>query len=472
VRGGVNVVSCHTNLDSARGGLADIAAQALGLTEVRPLVFADTGWRKFVGFVPPEELEAVSRAVFAAGAGTVGDYTGCAYVAQGQGWFKPEAGSRPAVGRVAESERVPEVRLETVVPHGLLDSVVRAYVAAHPYEEPAFDVYPVEDRLPREGLGRVGHLERPLPVEQLALRAAEMFGLEPPLCGGRTGRDVSRVAVLPGSGHSVLVHAARVADAFVTGDLSYHDADQAEELGLALISLPHGELEWAAMKHWVERLRGEGGVGADIHLSHAWAPPWHRAGLNHETSSKAGAASSSDEDADAERRKVARASRKDGSVKGASGCLHLWIDGGSRGNPGPSAIGVVLKDEAGKTLEEVGRTIAPGTNNAAEYQALLEGLDLAARYGGAQVEVNSDSELLVKQMRGEYRVKNEGLREFYAEAKMRASGFARCSIRHVVREENVRADELVNAALDTAAGKKVGTKARGGSSGSAFPGLF
>jgi dinuclear metal center YbgI/SA1388 family protein len=461
VRAGINVISCHTNLDAARGGLADRVADVLGLTEITPLEMADAGWLKFVGFIPPESLAAVSEAVFAAGAGVIGTYTGCAFAGEGAGWFRPQVGSRPAVGRVGETERVSEIRWETVVPCGRIDAVIRAYVAAHPYEEPAFDVHVVEDRLARVGLGRVGRLVVPLSVEAVADRLAGALGLEPPLVGGATEKTVATVAVLPGSGRSLLEQAARMADAFVTGDLAYHDADRAEELGLAVISVPHGELEWAAMRQWLDgaqpSLTREGVVVA---LSQAWRSAWRRADMEAVPS---------------------------GCTAPGPRRVHLWIDGGSRGNPGPSAIGVVLKDDAGTTLEEVGKTIGDGTNNAAEYQALLEGLSLARKYGAAEVEINSDSELLVKQMLGEYRVKNEALRLLFAEAKRRAGEFASCAIRHVPRNDNARADELVNQALDAAGGKSwsnggtrksaTGTTksaggTSGGTSGTATPGLF
>jgi ribonuclease HI len=130
----------------------------------------------------------------------------------------------------------------------------------------------------------------------------------------------------------------------------------------------------------------------------------------------------------------------------------LWIDGGSRGNPGPSAIGVVVKDAEGSLLEEVGRTIGVGTNNAAEYAALIEGLDAAWRHGAGEVDVLSDSELLVKQMNGEYRVKNEGLKDLYAAAKEKAAAFGKLRVRHIPREENAHADALVNGALDDEGG--------------------
>jgi len=447
VREGINVIACHTNLDAAPGGIAQVVGEAIGLRSMVPLRMAPTGWVKFVGFVPEAALTGVAGAVFAAGAGTIGDYKECAYATGGDGWFTPQEAARPAIGEVGKAERVPEVRWETVVPRGRLDAAIRAYVESHPYEEPAFDIYPVEDRSPRSGLGRLGSLEAPIMVEALALRVAEEFGLSEPVIGGSYRKPVDKVAVLPGSGRSLLAEAASVADVFITGDLSYHDSQQALDLGLALISLPHGELEWAAMGRWAGVLRRDlSSTGATVSVSEAWRSPWERAGA-----------------ATAE---VAPAVLALSSVT-------LWIDGGSRGNPGPSAIGVVLEDAGGALLEELGRAIGMGTNNAAEYAALIEGLDLAARHHAREVQINSDSELLVRQMQGDYRVKNEGLKDLFAAAKEKAAKFDRAAIRHVVRQENARADRLVNEALDSAAGKTSGDEGPPRSGGrKKAPGLF
>ena len=175
VQNHITLIACHTNLDAAPGGMADIAAEALGLRDVSPLEQASAGWVKFVGFVPAEALDKVAAAVFAAGAGGIGDYSECAFAGQGTGWFTPGVDSHPAVGEVAKPARVPEVRWETVAPKERAAAVVSAFVAAHPYEEPAFDLYPVEDVLPLVGLGRVGDLPAKMTVEALAKRVAQVF---------------------------------------------------------------------------------------------------------------------------------------------------------------------------------------------------------------------------------------------------------------------------------------------------------
>lgn len=126
----------------------------------------------------------------------------------------------------------------------------------------------------------------------------------------------------------------------------------------------------------------------------------------------------------------------------------VHIDGGSRGNPGPAAAGVVVSRPDGTVLHEAGLYLGQATNNVAEYRGLLAGLEAAAALGAKEVEVLSDSELLVRQMLGQYRVKNPGLRPLYEQACTLAERFAACTFRHVRREANRRADDLVNRTLD------------------------
>jgi ribonuclease HI len=124
------------------------------------------------------------------------------------------------------------------------------------------------------------------------------------------------------------------------------------------------------------------------------------------------------------------------------------VDGGARGNPGPAAIGVVLRNGDGSIVEEVGETIGEATNNVAEYRALLRGIELAAGHGAGEVELIGDSELVVRQVEGRYKVKNAGMKKLHEEVKRALRGFDSWSIRHVRRAENADADRLVNEALD------------------------
>jgi ribonuclease HI len=444
IRRDMNLLAYHTNLDSAEHGLAAIAAEALGLQDVVPMRRSPAGWYKLVGFVPAEAVDTVAAAVFEAGAGLIGDYSDCAFSTDGTGWFTPGTAAHPAIGHLAVPERTPEVRWETVVPRNRVGVAISAFISAHPYEEPAFDVYPVEDVRTRTGLGRVGTLAAPATVSELARRAATLFELT--TCGwsGDGSRIARRVGVLPGSGRSLLQEAAGL-DALITGDLTYHDAERAEELGVTLICVPHDELEWWCLRRWAGVLRVElAGSGVEVGLSEAWRSPWSSVSV------EAGRANGASVNG------VGGGETHAGSgamadSPGSGRRLRLRVDGGSRGNPGPGAIGVILEDAGGTILQTLGRTIGVCTNNVAEYRALLAGLEMAHGAGAHELEILADSELLVKQLRGEYRVKNEGLKPLHREALEWLQRFSRVSIRHVPRAENAGADRLVNKALDDAA---------------------
>jgi ribonuclease HI len=271
-------------------------------------------------------------------------------------------------------------------------------------------------------------------VRALAERAAAVFELSCAWWSGDGGRIVQRVGVLPGSGRGLLDAAGGRCEVLLTGDVGYHGADQAAERGLSVIDLPHGEFEWWAFRRWTERVVQDlTGSGVSLAISRAWRPPWERVGIG-------------------EARRPGLGSEEETVVREGgeriTGSVRAWIDGGSRGNPGLSAIGVVIEDSNGVVVETVAKVIGVGTNNVAEYQALLTALERAHKMGAREVEVLSDSELLVRQILGEYKVKNEGLKPLHAEARDRAAGFRSFAIRHVDREQNVRADALVNRALD------------------------
>lgn len=129
----------------------------------------------------------------------------------------------------------------------------------------------------------------------------------------------------------------------------------------------------------------------------------------------------------------------------------VHVDGGARGNPGPAAIGVVVRDSSGRVLEELAEPIGTATNNVAEYRALLRGIDRARKHGASELELVNDSELIARQLTGAYKVKHPAMRPLHGEALAALRAFDRWEIRSVPRAENARADALVNEALDAVA---------------------
>jgi len=253
------VYVAHTNWDVAPGGVSDVLAEILELEDVD--VLEQQGHEhlfKLAVFVPPDHADEVHDAVAAAGGGVIGDYTHCAFQSPGTGTFRPRQGADPFIGRVGELERVEELRLEVLVPARCLDGAVAAMKAAHPYEEVAYDVYPLGNRGKAYGLGRLGRLAEPLAGEEFAAVATQAVrgpGAEPRVAGRR--ERVSRVAVIGGSGGGYVQQAAAAgADALVTGDVGHHEALLAVRLGLLLVDVGHHASERPGVAALADRLSG------------------------------------------------------------------------------------------------------------------------------------------------------------------------------------------------------------------------
>ena len=242
LRSGVAVAVAHTAWDAARGGTGDALAAALGLGGVTRFGRVDPlAQKKLVTFVPPASADEVAAALSEAGAGRIGNYRSCSFRSQGIGTFLPEAGARPVTGEAGELNRQPEVRLEVVVGAGLEGQVVSALVAAHPYEEPAFDLYEVRSNL--ASIGRIGDLPGPEALGDFAARVAATLAASV-RCSGDRNRMVSRVAVLPGSGGSLAGEAAAIgAEVYVTGDLSHHQTRESLDRGMSTIDPGHAATE-------------------------------------------------------------------------------------------------------------------------------------------------------------------------------------------------------------------------------------
>lgn len=256
-RRGVHLYAAHTNLDHAAGGTSDALAARLGVLNPRVLVpRTGTGDYKLVVFTPPEAVDAVIAALAEAGAGRIGAYSHCTFRSPGTGTYLPLAGAQPYAGTVGQLEQAEELRLETVVPRARLGPAISAMIAAHPYEEVAYDVYRLENDAANAGAGRIGPLPEPMTLGQFAAHVQAQ--LNPAHCRvvGDPHRPVKMVAVLGGSGGSFLDAAHRAgADVFVTGDLKHHEALHALALGLAVIDAGHDATERPVLARLVETLR-------------------------------------------------------------------------------------------------------------------------------------------------------------------------------------------------------------------------
>jgi dinuclear metal center YbgI/SA1388 family protein len=268
-RAGVSLLVVHTAFDVAAAGAADALAAAVGLMDVAPFGPLWPGnSSKIVVFVPAGATDDVIDAMTAAGAGVIGNYSRCAFTAPGSGTFVPGDGAAPAIGSPGQREVVDEVRVEMVVPDSSVDTVVAALVAAHPYEEPAFDV--VQRRGDVGFLGRVGTF--PHGFDHLLGVVHDELGASVRSSGNPDGETL-RVAVVPGSGGSLVGQAAGAgARVLVTGDVKHHDARRAAELGLAVIDPGHAATERPGVARLYAALADE--VGAIVDLTDIDPDPW------------------------------------------------------------------------------------------------------------------------------------------------------------------------------------------------------
>ena len=244
IRNGLSVISMHTNYDIATAGLNDVLAAHLGLTSCVPLqITAEQELAKLVVFVPKDHLDALRTVLFPFAA-ILGAYRDCSFTAPGEGTFTPQEGAVPYIGNVGGHEQVAEQRLELLIDRVNLPRAIKALLDAHPYEEPAFDIYRLLNNGNKLGLGRIGKLERPLSLADFAAQVERDLCVSGLRYVGNPDAVVSRVALCSGSGASLIQCAARAgADVLVTGDVKYHDARNAEDLGLTLIDAGHFSTE-------------------------------------------------------------------------------------------------------------------------------------------------------------------------------------------------------------------------------------
>lgn len=236
----LSILSMHTNYDVADDGLNDHLASLLQISKTSPLrVSSRPELMKLVVFVPLEQLESVRSALFAHAA-LIGNYKDCSFSSPGEGTFWPLEGADPSIGSVGKLEKVPEQRLELLLYREQLPRAIKTLLAVHPYEEPAFDCYPLLNDAPAAGLGRVGLLDKPIQVSDFADLVRQKLSCPTVRVVGNLQRTIQKIALCSGSGASLLKDAVRVgADLLLTGDLKYHEAREAEAQGIVILDAGH-----------------------------------------------------------------------------------------------------------------------------------------------------------------------------------------------------------------------------------------
>jgi dinuclear metal center YbgI/SA1388 family protein len=276
---GCALLTAHTNADQAVGGVSEALAHALGLTDVEPLLATSNDrLDKLTTYVPVADADRVREALGAAGAGVIGDYDSASFSTRGEGRFRPREGAHPTIGQVGRLEVVDEVRIECVLPRAARPRVVAAMLAAHPYEEPAYDVVELADPgVAATGTGRIGTVAETT-LDEFARRVAE--ALPRTAAGVRVGGDpvraVRRVAVCGGAGDFLLDAVRRTdADVYLTSDLRHHPAAEfLEQDGPALVDVAHWAAEWTWLPVVAKKVADALGDTVETRVSVTCTDPW------------------------------------------------------------------------------------------------------------------------------------------------------------------------------------------------------
>jgi len=289
----LGLLSLHTPFDLRLDGTSGALASRLGLQEVRLLKPAgEAVFYKLAVFVPADQAASLRDALAAAGAGRIGDYEACSFITPGTGSYRPLAGADPYQGEVGRLEEAAEVRLEMRVPEGVLDGVLTAMRAVHPYDEVAFDLYRTHRQEDGLGLGAVGEWPEPLGLDDTLARIKKALGGPPLLVSGPDGTGtgvgdgggeserISRVAVMAGSaGDLIPAAAAAGAELFVGGDLKYHTRLEADPR-MVCVDPGHRATEQPGVERLAEVLRemlggGEGGPDGTMTVDVFLEEPGH-----------------------------------------------------------------------------------------------------------------------------------------------------------------------------------------------------
>lgn len=250
----ITVYSAHTNLDAGENGLNQLLATTLDLVDIKPLYKGQEDTLiKLVVYVPITHIEEVRKAINEAGSGNIGNYSDCSFRTLGTGTFKPGDASNPFIGEAGQLEEVEEYRLETIVYKSNISKVLKAMQDAHPYEEVAYDLYDLKNEGKYFSMGRVGMLPDKMPLEAFAKTVKNKLNLGSLRVVGDLSKPIKKVAVIGGSGASLINKVvSQNVDVLVTGDLKYHEAKDAQSLGLAVIDAGHQGTE-EIMVNWLAK---------------------------------------------------------------------------------------------------------------------------------------------------------------------------------------------------------------------------
>lgn len=272
IRNNIALYAAHTNLDSIEGGVNSMIARKLGLTNQKILNPSISVLRKLVTFVPTAQLNQVRNAIFDAGAGHIGNYDKCSFNIEGSGTFRGNKDTSPFAGEKGTFHTETEIRLETIFPSWLEKKIINALLTAHPYEEVAYDIYPLENRFEKAGAGITGSLLKPLDEKDFLNMLKNVFSIPFVRHSKLLHKKIEKVAVCGGAGSFLLKDAiAAKADIFVTGEIKYHQFFDAENK-IIIADVGHYESEQFTTELFVELLTKKFSTFA-VHLSKVKSNP-------------------------------------------------------------------------------------------------------------------------------------------------------------------------------------------------------
>lgn len=280
IKNDIALYCAHTNLDIADGGLNDYLAQLLKLTNIRPLqTTIHNNYYKLVVFIPTSHFEKVRDAILESGAGHIGNYSHTSFAVEGRGSFKPLMDSDPHTGNRDQFNQVQEMRLETIVPEKRMNEIKQAVLDSHPYEEVAYDFYPLHRNEEEAGFGRIGSLEEEIEAEKIIQQLKLLLNIKTVSYTGSLNKTVKRIAICSGSGADFIEKACvDGADIFITGDVKYHEAQLAEESGLFLVNAGHYGTEVVVkdfLKESLTEMARKAGLKLDFIKSEVETNPWN-----------------------------------------------------------------------------------------------------------------------------------------------------------------------------------------------------
>ncbi|MDL4841519.1 Nif3-like dinuclear metal center hexameric protein [Aquibacillus rhizosphaerae] len=237
----ITVYAAHTNLDIVDGGVSDMLADQLDIKITNVLLPSDTDQlQKLIVYVPESHADFLIEAMGAAGAGYIGNYSHCSFKTTGTGAFKPMQGTNPYIGTEGQTQEVQEVKIETIIKKSQIPVLIPLVEKVHPYEEVAYDLIPLENKGSEIGAGRVGDLQESMTLNAFCEFIKERFDVPVLRVTGDLEAHVKKVAILGGSGKGFISEAKQLgADVYVTGDMTFHEAQDAMGLGLNVVDPGH-----------------------------------------------------------------------------------------------------------------------------------------------------------------------------------------------------------------------------------------